>query len=136
MKKLFIIVVFVLYGCPMDAVHQIATIKNSSAEDILVMTTFDDSTMINDDMLYYGGSFLIQKDSSESMYTSAYTKNYIGFYFFNARSVINDKRNKKMEGIVNRSFLKRMIIPKASLKEDKLIIFKLNPECYVNRKPN
>lgn len=123
MKKFFIIAVFVLYGCPMDAVHQFAEIANSSPEDILVSTTFDDSTMIGDDKIYYGNTLLIKKDSSERMYSSAVAKNYISIYFFNAQSVIYDRKNKDMDGIVKRSFLKRIDIPKISLK-GKLIIFK------------
>ena len=121
MKKIFLFL-FVLGSC-MDKIERIAVVKNESKKSIILMWGMDSVT---DKILYYDRKYEIPKDSCQVLISM--TKfNIVTFYIFDKDSVSKYLSLKEINGIVKRSFLKKIMITHDSLRVNDTVIFKESP---------
>ncbi len=120
MKKIFLLV-FLLSSCVIDRLHKIAIIKNLSNKNITVV--FDSSDTISDRILFYGSKYNVVADSSMTINTLGYPFEKINFFIFDTDSVYNNINRGNVNGIVKKSFLKKINTSIESLKRNDTIIY-------------
>lgn len=106
----------------MDKLHELAVIKNNSNKSITVVFTQNDS--LDDNTLFYGSKYTIPADSTEGIYVLGYNYKNVNFFIFDTDSVFASINNQEVEGIIEKSFVKKIVIPIESLSKNDTVIIK------------
>jgi hypothetical protein len=110
-----------LSSCGMDKINTTAIVKNESNKNIALMWGIDS---VNDKTLFYGRTYPIVRDSSQTLISMKRNYRLINFFIFNNDTVQKYIKDNKIEGIVANSFLKRITISFDSLKVHNTVIYK------------
>jgi len=112
--------VIILSSCMFDSNPKILNIANVSNTNISIIIS-NDST-ITDTALFYGGKYDLNANKLDEL--NGVTKNTFYIIFFNQDSVYAYIKNKKLQGIVKRTFLCTYKLSLNSLNKNDTLYYK------------
>lgn len=121
MKKILLAAIL-LSSCVYDRTYEIANFDNQSEIDLVV--TYG-SNQMNDNSLFYGTKYSIKKRSSFKIMGQLFSdkNSNITFGLYNHDTVYNRIKLGLIKGIVESSFIKKIVIKSNGLKANNKIIY-------------
>ncbi|HVX52345.1 MAG TPA: hypothetical protein VHB48_19460 [Chitinophagaceae bacterium] len=121
-NKFKIFCLFLLVGCVMDKLYKTVTIKNDTNKKLIVIVTPKQS-LVNDTTVYYYSGYEILPNSIKNLYAMS-SKQDIDIYIYSSDTIHTYIKSKKISGIAEHAFLKKISKSKEDLEKNDTVIIK------------
>ena len=120
MKQRWLIILFLFSSCVFDHFNKIVLIKNQSPNNIIAV--YGDIAP-NDKRLFYGTKYNINANSVQEIIGPSYKGDSLFVWLYNADTVYSLIKMNQINGIVEKSFIKKHALSVDSLKLNRIIIY-------------